>query len=88
MSTEMMNGPQDKQNGERDASSAIQRYHLGWVLLSMVVTAVLVVLYFGGVDTSTEGWTAVIMLPLIVGAMVFRSMLIADYKKQNNYKGN
>ena len=83
MSTEKMNEPKDNEKGERETSSVFQRYHLGWVLLSMLVTAVLVVLYFGGVDTSTEGWTAVIMLPLIVGALVFRSMLVADYKKRN-----
>ncbi len=76
MSTEKMNEPKDKENGERETSSVFQRYHLGWVLLSMVVAVVLVQLAGGG-------WGATIMLPLIVGALVFRSMLVADYKKRN-----
>ena len=76
MSIEKMNEPKDKENGERETSSVFQRYHLGWVLLSMVVAVVLVQLAGGG-------WGATIMLPLIVGALVFRSMLVADYKKRN-----
>lgn len=61
----------------QDHTSVFQRYHLGWVLLSMVVAAILVQLAGGG-------WGATIMLPLIVGALIFRSMLVADYHKRNN----
>lgn len=76
MSTEKMNEPQDRQSRERGFWSVFRCYHLGWVLLSMVVAVVLVQLAGGG-------WGATIMLPLIVGALVFRSMLVADYKKRN-----
>ena len=42
-----------------------------------MVVAVILVQLAGG------GWGATIMLPLIVGALLFRSMLVADYKKRN-----
>lgn len=67
---------QDRESRSQRRESVFRRYHLGWVLLSMVVAVVLVQLAGGG-------WGATIMLPLIVGALVFRSILIADYKKRN-----
>lgn len=67
---------QDRESRSQRRESVFRRYHLGWVLLSMVVAVVLVQLAGGG-------WGAAIMLPLIVGALVFRSMLVADYKKRN-----
>lgn len=67
---------QDRESRSQRRESVFRRYHLGWVLLSMVVAVVLVQLAGGG-------WGATIMLPLIVGALVFRSMLVADYKKRN-----
>lgn len=67
---------QDRESRSQRRESVFRRYHLGWVLLSMVVAVILVQLAGGG-------WGATIMLPLIVGALVFRSMLVADYKKRN-----
>ncbi len=67
---------QDRESRSQRRESVFRRYHLGWVLLSMVVAVVLVQLAGGG-------WGATIMLPLIVGALLFRSMLVADYKKRN-----
>ena len=67
---------QNRESRSQRRESVFRRYHLGWVLLSMVVAVVLVQLAGGG-------WGATIMLPLIVGALVFRSILIADYKKRN-----
>ena len=67
---------QDRDSRSQRRESVFRRYHLGWVLLSMVVAVVLVQLAGGG-------WGATIMLPLIVGALLFRSMLVADYKKRN-----
>lgn len=67
---------QDRESRSQRRERVFRRYHLGWVLLSMVVAVVLVQLAGGG-------WGATIMLPLIVGALVFRSMLVADYKKRN-----
>lgn len=59
----------------RRQMSAFHRYRLGWVLLSMVVAAILV--YLAGGD-----WGAMIILPLIVGAFLFRSALVEDYKRR------
>lgn len=70
---EMQTRQRTPRGGEQ--SSAFQRYRLGWVLLSMIATAVAVVLAGGNV-------AATIMLPLIVGAFVFRSALVEDYKRR------
>lgn len=59
----------------RPRESAFRRYRLGWVLLGMIATAVVVVLANGSV-------AAAIMLPLIVGAFMFRSALVEDYRKR------
>lgn len=53
--------------------STFRRYRLGWVLLGMIATAVAVVLANGSL-------AAVILLPLIVGAFIFRSALVENYR--------
>ncbi len=71
---EEMQTRQRTPRGRRQVS-AFRRYRLGWVLLGMVATAVAVVLANGSL-------AAVVMLPLIVGAFIFRSALVEDYKRR------
>lgn len=59
----------------REQMSAIRRYRIGWVILGMMVSAAAVVWAGGGV-------AAVILLPLIVGAFIFRSALVEDYRNR------
>lgn len=70
---EMQTRQRTPRGGEQ--RSAFQRYRLGWVLLGMIATAVAVVLAGGSL-------AAVVMLPLIVGAFIFRSALVEDYKRR------
>ena len=55
--------------------STFRRYRLGWVLLGMIATAVVVILANGSI-------AATILLPLIVGAFIFRSALVDNYNKR------
>ena len=55
--------------------STFRRYRLGWVLLGMIATAVVVILANGSI-------AATIMLPLIVGAFIFRSALVENYNRR------
>lgn len=59
----------------REHVSTFRRYRLGWVLLGMIATEVAVVLANGSV-------AAAIMLPLIVGAFIFRSALVENYNRR------
>ena len=59
----------------REHVSTFRRYRLGWVLLGMIVTEAAVVLANGSV-------AAAIMLPLIVGAFIFRSALGENYNRR------
>ena len=59
----------------REHVSTFRRYRLGWVLLGMIATAVVVILANGSV-------AATVMLPLIVGAFIFRSALVDNYNKR------
>ena len=59
----------------REHVSTFRRYRLGWVLLGMIATAVVVILANGSV-------AATVMLPLIVGAFIFRSALVENYNKR------
>lgn len=59
----------------RKQVSTFRRYRLGWVLLGMIATAVVVILANGSV-------AATVMLPLIVGAFIFRSALVDNYNKR------
>lgn len=65
--------PQKSPNSRRAHVSAFRRYRIGWILLGMIATAVAVVLANGSV-------AALIMLPLIVGAFIFRSALVENYR--------
>lgn len=59
----------------REHVSTFRRYRLGWVLLGMIATAVVVILANGSI-------AATILLPLIVGAFIFRSALVDNYNKR------
>ena len=59
----------------REHVSTFRRYRLGWVLLGMIATAVVVILANGSI-------AATVMLPLIVGAFIFRSALVDNYNKR------
>lgn len=59
----------------REHVSTFRRYRLGWVLLGMIATAVVVILANGSI-------AATIMLPLIVGAFIFRSALVENYNRR------
>ena len=59
----------------REHVSTFRRYRLGWVLLGMIATEAAVVLANGSV-------AAAIMLPLIVGAFIFRSALVENYNRR------
>ena len=59
----------------REHVSTLRRYRLGWVLLGMIATAVVVILANGSI-------AATILLPLIVGAFIFRSALVDNYNKR------
>lgn len=59
----------------REHVSTFRRYRLGWVLLGMIATAVVVILAKGSI-------AATILLPLIVGAFIFRSALVDNYNKR------
>ena len=59
----------------REHVSTFRRYRLGWVLLGMIATAVVVILANGSI-------AATVMLPLIVGAFIFRSALVENYNKR------
>ncbi len=87
----MQEPKRDHQTGEEQhtdprKTSAFHRYHIGWVIGAMLVTVGFVLLTNGGlaVFSTPEGWTAIILLPLIAGVLVFRSMLVADYNKRKN----
>lgn len=66
---------QQPTRSRREPMSAFRRYRLGWVLLGVIATAVAVALAGGSL-------AAVVMLPLIVGAFIFRSALVEDYKRR------
>ncbi len=59
----------------REHVSTFRRYRLGWVLLGMIATAVVVILANGSI-------AATVMLPLIVGAFIFRSALVENYNRR------
>ena len=59
----------------REHVSTFRRYRLGWVLLGMIATAGVVILANGSI-------AATILLPLIVGAFIFRSALVDNYNKR------
>ena len=59
----------------REHVSTFRRYRLGWVLLGMIATAVVVILANGSI-------AATILLPLIVGAFIFRSALVDNYNRR------
>lgn len=73
----MMEQEKERQRprNRREHVSTFRRYRLGWVLLGMTVTEVAVVLANGSI-------AAAVMLPLIVGAFIFRSALVEDYRKR------
>ena len=68
----------DQSRGREESKPrcVFRRYHLGWVLLSMAATV-------AAVFVARGGWGPMLILPLIVGALVFRSMLVADYKRRS-----
>ena len=79
----------ERQSGEErhidpGKTSVFHRYHLGWVIAAMLLTIGFLLYINGGlaVFSTFEGCAAMILLPLIVGALVFRSMLVADYNKR------
>ena len=58
----------------REHVSTFRRYRLGWVLLGMIATEAAVVLANGSV--------AAAIMPLIVGAFIFRSALVENYNRR------
>lgn len=73
----MMEQEKERQSprNRREHVSTFRRYRMGWALLGMVVTEVAVVLANGSI-------AAAVMLPLIVGAFIFRSALVENYRKR------
>lgn len=65
----------ENRNRPREQVSAFRRYRVGWALLCAAVAMILVYLAGGG-------WGAMVMLPLIVGALVIRSGLVEDYRRR------